>query len=146
MKSPTTARTLIRIVVLVGLLFGAAACKQAYTGPPFATNITDQAAIVRFVGTGGQVDFVIPPHSSVIIHTPTTIGAVTGEWLFFDYCSTGVHSFQGPEQGVTRFAFIKSGDNGNPTTVEVGQGDASPPPGTSQVAATTTACQDVSTP
>ena len=140
------ARAIVQVAILVGFLFGVAACKEAYVGPPFASNSTDQAGIVRFVGTSGQVDFVIPPHSTVMINPPTTIGEVTGEWLFFDYCSTGVHSFQGPEQGITRFAFLKSGDNGNPTTVEVGHGDASPPPGISEVAAMTTACQDVATP
>jgi|GEM_PF-1311981 len=139
------ARAIVQVAILVGLLFGVAACKEAYVGPPFASNSTDQAGIVRFVGTSGQVDFVIPPHSSVMINPPTTIGMVTGEWLFFDYCSSGVHSFVGPEQG-TRFAFLKSGDNGSPNSIEVGNGDATPPPGISEVAATTTACQDVATP
>jgi hypothetical protein len=150
MKSPNSRagerRSTVQVAILVSALVGVAACKAAYAGPPFASNSTDQAGIVRFVGTRGQADFVIPPRSTVMIYPPITIGSVTGEWLFFDYCSTGVHSFQGPEQDVTRFAFVKSGDNGDPTTVEVGYGDASPPPGTSEVAATTTACQGVATP
>lgn len=145
MLGPTArARAIVQVAIIVGLLFGVAACKEAYVGPPFAWNSTDQAGIVRFVGTSGQVDFVIPPHSSVMINPPTTIGVVTGEWLFFDYCSSGVHSFFGPEQG-THFAFLKSGDNGNANSFEVGNLDT-PPPGISEVAATTTACQDVATP
>jgi hypothetical protein len=89
------ARAIDQVAILLGLLFGVAACKEAYVGPPFASNGTDQAGIVRFVGTSGQVDFSIPPHSSVMINPATTIGAVTGYWLFFDYCSSGVHSGHG---------------------------------------------------
>jgi hypothetical protein len=141
------ARAIVQVAILVGLLFGVAACKEAYVGPPFASNSTDQAGIVRFVGTSGQVDFVIPAHSSVMINLPTTIGVVTGYWLFFDYCSTGVHSFTGPEpwrRGAS-FAFLESGDNGSATSVAFGN-LGTPPPGISEVAATTTACQDVATP
>ena len=146
LRPTARARAIVQVAILVGLLFGVAACKEAYVGPPFATNSTDQAGIVRFVGTSGQVDFVIPPHSSVMINPPTTIGVVTGYWLFFDYCSTGVHSFTGPEpwrRGAS-FAFLESGDNGNATSVAFGNLDA-PPPGISEVAATTTACENVAT-
>lgn len=121
-------------------------------GSGFAPNLAQrprsitrsQAGIVRFVGTSGQVDFVIPPHSSVMINPPTTIGVVTGYLLFFDHCSTGVHSFSGPEpwQQGTSFAFLESGDNGNATSVTFGN-LGTPPPGISEVAATTTACENV---
>jgi hypothetical protein len=147
LRPTARARAIVQVAILVGLLFGVAACKEAYVGPPFASNSTDQAGIVRFVGTSGQVDFVIPPHSSVMINLPTTIGVVTGYWLFFDYCSTGVHSFTGPEpwrRGAS-FAFLESGDNGNAASVAFGN-LGTPPPGISEVAATTTACQDVATP
>ena len=147
LRPTARARAIVQVAILVGLLFGVAACKEAYVGPPFASNSTDQAGIVRFVGTSGQVDFVIPPHSSVMINPPTTIGVVTGVLLFFDYCSSGVHSFSGPEpwQQGTSFAFLESGDNGNATSVAFGNLDT-PPPGISEVAATTTACENVTPP
>jgi hypothetical protein len=140
------AKAIVRVAILVGFIFVVVACKEAYAGPPFASNSTDQAGIVRLVGVSGQVDLVIPPHSTVMIDPPTTIGVVTDYWLFFDYCSTGVHSFSGPEpwQQGTSFAFLESGDNGSATRVAFGD-LGSPPPNASAVAATTT-CQDVATP
>jgi len=93
-------KSLVQVAAIVVLLFAVTACAPRYSGPPFARNDTDRTGIVRVVGTNGQVDFVVPPHSSVMISVPTTIGAVTAEWLFFDDCSSGVHSFDGPIQEV----------------------------------------------
>jgi len=66
LRPTARARAIVQVAILVGLLFGVAACKEAYVGPPFASNGTDQAGIVRFVGTSGQVDFSIPPQTSLV--------------------------------------------------------------------------------
>lgn len=131
-------KSLVQVAAIVVLLFAVTACAPRYSGPPFARNDTDRTGIVRVVGTNGRVDFVVPPHSSVMISVPTTIGAVTAEWLFFDDCSSGVHSFDGPIQGSSHFAFL-TGD-----TVEYGS-DSTPPPDI-QDAVSTTACENVTPP
>jgi hypothetical protein len=104
--------------------------------------------VVRLVGTTGSVDLAVPPHTTVRITAPASIGTVESAWLTYDDCTFkgGGQQYGDGTNGRDPFDYGGLLTFGNYMSFEFTSGwaDTTAPP--APEAAISTVCRNVPTP